>query len=613
MTKTPTITLSLCFFVLGVSLSIEAQNKVLSTPVSAPTESNNRVQDGLNGPVRRVRLETAQILVKEGKPVEGRRQLRGIATYDPRGRKIDTVAYPVEGDSLTGKEQYRYDEKGNIIEMIVRDVDGSVLSKENYEYEFDSLGNWKKMTTSVALYENGTVSYEPTEVSYRTIAYYYGAVEKLESGLTPDATPTTNRTPPTSTIKFAAGDSRVVESNGPAKAPVGSPVTDNQTRNDPKVSSSPGGSERQNKQPAEGFTLTSVGAITPAVPNTSSAANEKVSVKHSAEEEPKSAAVNPSERPDVTGNQTRNDVEKSSSPGGTGRQNKQLTEGVTLTSVGAITPAVPSTASAANEKASVKHSAEEERKSAAVNPSERPEKISERVISTASSSERKEIKTSKRDETSSTAALYQTGLTYLEMGAYGQAVETLNQVIKLNPNDGMAYAKLGFAYFGLRKYKEAVVGLNMAIGIKPEVVDAEAYYRLGYSYSELRKHKDAVDALKKALYATREEAINNDQASPGVPIWQIQYSLGLAYDNLGRYQEAIKELSEAVKLNPQLAEGYYVLGLAYLGRGDRSSAQKQQRILVSLNSALAKKLGEDVTASSFRQSLPCAGSIYFCR
>jgi hypothetical protein len=136
MSKTPTITLSLCFFVLGVSLSIEAQDqdKARGTPVSAPAESNNRVQDGLNGPVRRVRLETAQILVKEGKPVEGLRQLRGIATYDPRGRKIDTVAYPVEGESLTGKEQYRYDEKGNIIEMVVRDVDGSVLSKESYKY-----------------------------------------------------------------------------------------------------------------------------------------------------------------------------------------------------------------------------------------------------------------------------------------------------------------------------------------------------------------------------------------------------------------------------------------------------------------------------------------------
>jgi tetratricopeptide (TPR) repeat protein len=240
-------------------------------------------------------------------------------------------------------------------------------------------------------------------------------------------------------------------------------------------------------------------------------------------------------------------------------------------------------------------------------------KTSETVISKASSDERKEIKTSKPDEPSPTTALYQTGLMYMEAGAYDQAVDALNQFIRLNPNDAIAYAKLGLAYSRLRKHKEAVVGLNMAIRIKPEVVDVEAYYNLGSSYLALGKHKDAVEAYKKALYASRVEAIDNDQASQRVPTWQIYYGLGLAYDNGGRYPDAIRELSEAVKLNPTFAEGYFALGRAYLARGDRSSAQKQQRILVSLNAVLAKKLADEVTAGSFRQSLPCAGSIYFCR
>ncbi|MFN2516980.1 MAG: tetratricopeptide repeat protein, partial [Pyrinomonadaceae bacterium] len=174
-------------------------------------------------------------------------------------------------------------------------------------------------------------------------------------------------------------------------------------------------------------------------------------------------------------------------------------------SVNAITPAVPNIAAAANEKASVKPRAEEEPK-AAVNPSGRSEITPERVISTASATERKEIKTSTPEETSSTTALYQTGLRYLAAGAYDQAADTLNQVIKFSPNDALTYAKLGLAYSGLRKYKEAVVLLNMAIRIKPEIVDAEAYYYLGHSYSELGYHKEAVEAFKKALYATRQEA-----------------------------------------------------------------------------------------------------------
>ncbi|MGI8838412.1 MAG: tetratricopeptide repeat protein, partial [Pyrinomonadaceae bacterium] len=488
-----------------------------------------------NGPVRRVRLETAQILVKEGKPVEGRRQLRGIATYDPRGRKIDTVAYPVEGDSLTGKEQYRYDEKGNIMEMVVRDVDGSVLSKETYKYEFDSLGNWNKMTTSVALYENGTVSYEPTEVSYRTIAYYYGAVEKLESKVRTDSSPTSNRIPTTSNIKFATGDSGVAESIGPSKVPAVSPVIE----------------------------------------------------------------------------QTKNVLKESPSSGDNNRENKQTVNVLNAPSVNAITPAVPNIAAAANEKASVKPRAEEEPRSAAVNPSERPEKISERVISTALG-ERKEIKTSKPDEISPTA-LYQTGLKYLAEGAYDQAADTLNQLIKFNPNDAIVYAKLGLAYSGSRKHKEAIVGLNTAIRIKPEIVDAEAYYYLGYSYSELGYHKEAVAAFKKALFATRQEAIDKDQASTSVPTSQIHYGLGLAQYNWKRYQEAIKELKEAVKLNPKLAEAYYALALAYLAHGDRWSAQKQQKTLVSVDPALARRLADEIAIASVRDNVPCTGTGFMCR
>ena len=40
--------------------------------------------------------------------------------------------------------------------------DGSLLSKEVYKYEFDTIGNWVRMTTSVAVVENGKIGFEPT-------------------------------------------------------------------------------------------------------------------------------------------------------------------------------------------------------------------------------------------------------------------------------------------------------------------------------------------------------------------------------------------------------------------------------------------------------------------
>ncbi|MBA2340129.1 MAG: energy transducer TonB [Pyrinomonadaceae bacterium] len=134
--------------------------------------SSNREQDGLLGPVRRARTETATVSTKDGKLVESPRVLLETTTYDLRGNRTDNTYYAVAGNSLTGREIYKYDTKGNIIEMIVRDANGSILNQEVYSYEFDAVGNWTKMITSVAIIEAGKLTYEPTEVTYRTISYY---------------------------------------------------------------------------------------------------------------------------------------------------------------------------------------------------------------------------------------------------------------------------------------------------------------------------------------------------------------------------------------------------------------------------------------------------------
>ena len=137
-----------------------------------PATDTDRDRDGLAGPVRRVRTETAKLSNKGGKPVEGQRAVLESVAYDIKGSKTENAYFPVPGAALTGKEVYKYDEKGNIVEMTLLNADGSLLSKEVYGYEFDQFGNWTKMTTSVAVVEGGKLSYEPTEVTYRMISYY---------------------------------------------------------------------------------------------------------------------------------------------------------------------------------------------------------------------------------------------------------------------------------------------------------------------------------------------------------------------------------------------------------------------------------------------------------
>jgi protein TonB len=156
----------------GVPRNARALLRLGATPASLDAAATEREQDGLAGPVRRVKTETAKIIVKGGRPVEGERQVLETTTYDQKGNRVDNAYFLAAGGTLTGKEVYKYDERGNIVEMTLHNDDGTLLAKEVYTYEFDAMGNWVKMTTSVAMMEGGKVTFEPSEVTYRTISYY---------------------------------------------------------------------------------------------------------------------------------------------------------------------------------------------------------------------------------------------------------------------------------------------------------------------------------------------------------------------------------------------------------------------------------------------------------
>lgn len=159
--------------VLTFTAPVQAQNSVTASarPAISVLDSTKE-QDGLVGSVRRVKTETARIEFKDGHPVEGPHQLVEVTTYGIKGNRIENTSYPLAG-SLVGKEEYKYDERGNITEMTLRDERGAILSREAYAYEFDKFGNWTKMMTSLVVFENGELKREPTEVTYRTVTYYF--------------------------------------------------------------------------------------------------------------------------------------------------------------------------------------------------------------------------------------------------------------------------------------------------------------------------------------------------------------------------------------------------------------------------------------------------------
>ena len=164
---------ALMAFAVGTQAQSNLTAKVSSArPTGARVAESDRIRDGLVGPVRRIRTEVVKLSTESGKVQEGKRAVLEVVSYDLKGNKIENQYFPIAGANLTGKEVYKYDDKGNISEMTLLNTDGSLLSKEVYKYRFDFAGNWNRMTTAVAVVEGNKPSFEPTEVTYRSIMYY---------------------------------------------------------------------------------------------------------------------------------------------------------------------------------------------------------------------------------------------------------------------------------------------------------------------------------------------------------------------------------------------------------------------------------------------------------
>ena len=163
-----------------------------SSNASVTMLESSKEQDGLKGPVHRVRTERARLINTSGKLMEGSRELLEATTYDLQGHRIDNSYYLIRDSLATGEEEYRYDEKGNITEMTARDRQNSIVSREVYTYEFDAVGNWTKMSTFLVVFEAGRLSYEPAEVTYRNITYYYNQTIADINKLAPSQTAGSN-------------------------------------------------------------------------------------------------------------------------------------------------------------------------------------------------------------------------------------------------------------------------------------------------------------------------------------------------------------------------------------------------------------------------------------
>ncbi len=539
--------------------------------------------------------------------MEGPRVVRGIATYDPAGKKIDAVDYPGETDSLPGKETYRYDSKGNIVEKVVLGSDSSILSKESYEYEFDQLGNWTRMNSFIAVYENGKISFEPTAVTYRTISYYYTqAIEKLSSSesKTKGAAPRYSQPPIATSINNRTAISQPGETNQPVAELAAadakdsakpSPVASTQTQSTDTVAGDPTATSTE-------VNTTPTNASTPHVIKVAEDVMRNAAMDLPQPEYPVGALPATNGRVEVQllvdekGQVTNARAMSGNSllrPAAEAAALKARFSPAKLSADAAIVfgtitydftlPGVSNAAASATNPTTA---------SGPPTPDERKPVIARDETAALVKTEPKAA------NTESATSLYKKGLSSLALGHYEAAAEAFNRALLTDPNDAMTYVKLAMSYSGMHKHKEAIASYKMASQINQIVLDAPAYYMWGGSYLALDKTSEAISAFKQAISINRAETIDpKPKKARSFPSQdQLHDGLGIAYMNAKRFRDAIDEFKQAVAINPANADANFGLAMAYLAKGDRKAAENQNKILSLLDHGLAQKVAAALDA-----------------
>ena len=447
-------------FALSSSVHAQVQNSIaLAQPRhSVSVLDSTKDQDGLIGSVRKVRTEAAKVETKEGQLSEGALQLVELTTYGIKGNRIENVSYP-GADPQIGNQEYKYDSRGNITEMTMRDERGSIVSREAYSYEFDTVGNWIKMTTSLVLFENGRVKREPVETTYRTISYYFTddvakIYESPAKNVVPLPLPSTERLSNLDGLKISMSFTPQAEAVS-ATDRMGEPPA-------PRVRSS---------EPVNPIDIDTKGAtktsVTP-VSNTNLVSNAK--------------------GPSVQNNEETTET-------GSGGRLLNLKKGAET-----VTPSRPSvsttpTGREAVESVAVKTSPEED------SPQNVAFGLYEKGLTYFDKGDLQgaigAFLVSVKFAPSAEVYL-SLGNAYLKQEKNNDAVKAFKESVKLNSNGAEAQYGLGLASFRLRRYMDARDAFKKATTLEPTMT--KAHYGLGLSYLELGQ-ADAATAEVRVLEA----------------------------------------------------------------------------------------------------------------
>lgn len=179
------------------------------------------------------------------------------------------------------------------------------------------------------------------------------------------------------------------------------------------------------------------------------------------------------------------------------------------------------------------------------------------------------------------------GIQQSEKGNYRAAINDYTLAIATDPNNALTYYNRGVALTQLHKPEAAIADYTNAIRLKPDFV--AAYKNRGLVHIQSHQHlTEAVADYNQAIRLNPKDAAS-------------YLGKGLALSLQGQQRASVESLTQAIKLNPELAIAHFTLASVYVDVGDRSTALTHYQKAASLYQQQKNQMGYQNTLGAISE------------